>query len=205
GDVLAEPADERLPRFFDGAARGERLRAEVGGGPRLEGDVAHGLGELHEIFVAGREVRLDVDLDEHPALPVRREARHDEALRRDRAGALRALRETLLENDLDGLLHVAVGLGERAAAVVEARLGAIPKLLHLLHADLSHSRLSSRTRRSSLRRDRHSNVLNRKQLSRRTHLAKIARETGEPGRSRSRVRSARTGAPRQRISYWIPK
>ena len=71
GDVLAELADERLARRFDGfrAAR-ERLGAEVGavlGLARGRDDTVH---ELQEVVVARREVGLDVDLDEHAALAV---------------------------------------------------------------------------------------------------------------------------------------
>src|SRR6185369_14847924 len=101
GDVLAEPADERLARLFDGrAAARELLGPEIGAALRSEGGLRHLAREILEIGVARGEVRLDVDLDEHAGLAVLRHERRDDAFGRNGAGALGALGEALLEDDL---------------------------------------------------------------------------------------------------------
>src|SRR5690606_12244871 len=110
---------------------------------RLEGRGYRLVHELEEILVARGEIRLDVHLDEDAALAVRRNARRDHALARDRSSALRALGEPLLEDHLDRGFHVAVGLRQRVLAIVEASLSAIPQLLDLTHTHLTHNLLPS--------------------------------------------------------------
>src|SRR5690606_24855091 len=98
--------------------------------------------ELPERVVAGGEVGLDVDLDHRRAPPVGRDHRADLALGGGRAGPLGALRETLLQDDLDRLLHVALGLREGALAVAHPRLGTLTKLLDRLRIDAGHGSFS---------------------------------------------------------------
>ncbi len=140
GDVLPETADERLAVVLDAAAAaGEWLRREVRAVFGLVGRFQHLLHERAEVVVARGEVGLDVDLDHHAVACRRRRRARRLALGGHGAGALRALGQTLLEDDLDRLVHVAFGLHEGAATIVETGLSAVPKLLDLLHADLAMS------------------------------------------------------------------
>src|SRR5207253_2045372 len=117
-----------------GVLLGAELRAFL----RLARDVEHVLHERLEVVAAGDEVGLAVDLDDDAALLVRAEPRRDLALRRDLSGARGGLDDALLEDDLDGLLHVAAGFHERVLAVAHAGRRTVAELLDLCRSDRSH-------------------------------------------------------------------
>src|SRR4051794_17869490 len=114
-ELLADAGGLALDQRRDGLAVdvGGQQRVDVG---RLLGqhDVEQPLGELDEVGVLGDEVGLAVQLEQRAVLA------HDDAVR---GGALEALADVLGALDaqeLDGLVEVAVGLGERLLAVHHA-------------------------------------------------------------------------------------
>src|SRR5215211_3419916 len=116
---------------------GDVLRA---GGRDLHGHLAR---ELLEVVVAGHEVGLAVDLDEHADLLRRVHVRGDDALGGLALTALGGLGLALDAQDLDGLVHVAVGFLEGLLAVHHPRAGAVAEGLDVLGADLRHHALPS--------------------------------------------------------------
>ena len=62
----------------------------------------------------------------------------DETFGGDAAGLLGGLREALLAQQIDGLLHVAAGLLQRRLAIHHARAGAFAQLLDHLRVDFGH-------------------------------------------------------------------
>ena len=76
---------------------------------------------LLEVGVAGDEVGLGVDLDDHADAVLHRDA--DEALGRGAARLLRRLGEALGAQPVDRGFHVAVGLGQRLLGVHHAGAG----------------------------------------------------------------------------------
>ncbi len=138
-DVFAESTDQRRPLIFDRArAAWIRQRQEVCPVLRSEGRLRHLVHEGQVVLVASGEVGLDVHLDDDAALAIAGDAGEDHPFCRNGAGALGAFGQALLENDLDGLVHVALGFRQGRTTIVEARLGTIPKLFDLLHVHLSH-------------------------------------------------------------------
>ena len=116
--VLARLGDELGADLVDRlVGAGALLSPEVAALRRLGGHLDDGLHEALEVVAAGDEVGLAVDLDDDSALAVGGDPRRDLALGRDATGARGGLDDPLLEDDLDGLLHVAVGLDERVLAV----------------------------------------------------------------------------------------
>ena len=111
------------------------------GGGHVRGDLAR---ELHEVLVAGHEVGLAVDLDQRADLAVVVHVAGDEPLAGGPLAALGGLGLALDPQQLDGLLHVAVGLLERGLAVHHPGARALAQLLHVLRRDLgAHDGLSS--------------------------------------------------------------
>ena len=102
----------------------------------LHGEVAD---ELLELVGAGHEVGLAVDLDEHADAAAGVDVARDEALARLAAGLLGGRREALLAEERDGLVEVAVGLGQGALAVHEAGAGPLAQLLDQLRRDVRHA------------------------------------------------------------------
>ena len=92
----------------------------------VQGDLA---GELEEVVVARDEVRLALDLDHHADLAVRVDVGGDRALRRRAPAPLRGGGLALHAKDLDGLVHVAGGLDERALGVHHRGAGALAERL----------------------------------------------------------------------------
>src|SRR5207237_971453 len=138
-DVLTDRAGELLTDVLERArAAREGLLEDVLARRRLERELHDLADELLELVVARDEVGLAVDLDDDAGLAVCRDRSAHLALRRCRASAFRALGETLLEDHLDRLLHVAEGLDERALAVAHPGLGSLTKLLHHRRRDIRH-------------------------------------------------------------------
>jgi hypothetical protein len=79
--------------------------------------------------VAGHEVGLAVDLDEHADAAVRVDVRHHGTLGRLAAGLLGRLREALGAQEVDRLLDVTGDLDERLLAVGHAGAGALAQVL----------------------------------------------------------------------------
>ena len=88
--------------------------------------------ELLKLGVASDEVRLAIDLDEHAELAVVVDVAANQPLTRLLADALLRLGRSLLAQDLDGAVHVAVRFFERALAFHHARAGPLAQLLHIL-------------------------------------------------------------------------
>ena len=95
--------------------------------------------ELLELVGAGHEVGLAVDLDEHADAAAGVDVARDEALAGVAAGLLGGRREALLAQQRDGLVEVAVGLGQGALAVHEAGAGPLAQLLDQLRRDVRHA------------------------------------------------------------------
>src|SRR3954469_389647 len=89
----------------------------------------HVLGERDEVLVGGDEVGVAVDLDERAELAVGVDVGLDRALGRLTAGELADLVAHLDPDDLDGLVHVAAGLGQRGLAVHHPRAGLVAESL----------------------------------------------------------------------------
>ena len=85
--------------------------------------------ELLEVLVAGHEVGLAVDLDEHAQPAAGVDVGGHLALAGVAAGLLGGCRLAPLAEQDDGLLEVAAGLLEGALAVHEAGAGALAELL----------------------------------------------------------------------------
>src|SRR5262249_36328879 len=100
------------------------------------------LGEDHELRVVGHRLGLTADSD-HGADVLLGEVEDDLALGGLASGLLRGLREALLADELDRLLHVPAGLDESALAIHHPRAGALAELLDLAGGDLGHDRTSS--------------------------------------------------------------
>ena len=92
----------------------------------LHRELAH---ELLEVLVAGHEVGLAVDLDEHAQAAAGMDVRGHEALAGVPAGLLGGGSHAPLAEQGDGLVQVAAGLLERTLAVHEPGPGALAELL----------------------------------------------------------------------------
>src|SRR3954453_2070752 len=105
-------------------------------GRRRRGNVQrHVLGERDEVFVGGDEVGVAVDLDQRAELAVGVDVGLDRALGRLAAGELADLVAHLDPDDLDGLVHVAAGLGEGGLAVHHPRAGLVAQGLDVGSGD----------------------------------------------------------------------
>src|SRR6266550_8067303 len=88
--------------------------------------------QLLEGVRARDEVRLAVDLDQYAELPAVVDVRPDDALTGLAMGSLACLGETLLAQELDGGLQIALGRLERFLAVHDPGAGPIAEVLHEL-------------------------------------------------------------------------
>jgi len=114
----------------------EQLRRDVRGrhADRIgRGDVKGDLArQLPERLVAGHEVGLAVELDQHPDLVVVVDVAQHDALRGGAARALLGLGDPFLAKDLGRLVHVAGGLFQGPLAVHHASAGPLPELAYVL-------------------------------------------------------------------------
>ncbi len=123
-DVLADGEDHLLQGLLHGQAGlaiGEGHQGLHVHGAPLAHHVAHVLDELHELVVLGHEVGLGVDL--HQGGAVGEDLGVSHALGGDAAGLLLGGGQALLPQELNSLVHVAVGLGQRLLAVQHAHAG----------------------------------------------------------------------------------
>ena len=104
----------------------------------MHGDV---LGEVLEIVGAGDEVGFAIGLDQHPQAAARVDVGSDQPLAGVAPGALLDRRHAFLAQQLDRLLHVAVGLGQRLLAIHHPQAGGGPEVLHHLSGYCSHNAL----------------------------------------------------------------
>src|SRR5215204_344451 len=134
GGLALEHAQLRLPvRIRDlllGDVAGERAGGDV------ERDVA---GEGHEVVVAGDEVGVAVDLDEHADLGVAVDVGLDRALGGLAAAHLLGLDAEADAQQLHGLVEVAVGLLEGLLALHHPRARPVAELLDQLGRDAHFS------------------------------------------------------------------
>ena len=120
-DVLADDQDlllEHLLHSQAGLAVGEGHEGLHVHRTPLGHHIAHVLGELFELVVLCHEVGLSVDLHQGSAVGEHFGIRH--ALGSDAAGLLLGSSQALLPQELNGLVHVAVGLCQCFLAVQHA-------------------------------------------------------------------------------------
>jgi hypothetical protein len=101
------------------------------------------LGEALELVVAGDEVRLGVQLEQHAVAAVGARQADDLALGGRAPDALLGLGDALLAKVLDRRLHVAGGLLERLLAIHHAGAGSLAQLGDLLRCDRHGAHLLS--------------------------------------------------------------
>src|SRR3954447_20877798 len=114
---------------------GDLVNRDPPGRPRRGNVQRHVLGERDEVFVGGDEVGVAVDLDQRAELAVGVDVGLDGALGRLAAGELADLVAHLDPDDLDGLVHVAAGLGQRGLAVHHPRAGLVAQGLDVGSGD----------------------------------------------------------------------
>ena len=105
----------------------------------FESDLCRVVDELDERLGLGDEVGLAVDLGEGHRLLVVRDGEGYDALLGLLVDALRGDGEALLAEELDGLLHVAVGGREGFLACSHSGGGRLAELLDLLNSDCHYS------------------------------------------------------------------
>ena len=135
-DVLADDQHHLLLLLGDGHVGAGVLAGHEGvqvGGLAGGHGGGHALHELHKLLVLGHEVGLGVDLDHHA------HAVHDggvgHTLGGDAAGLLLGGGQTLLTQDLNGLVHIALGLGQGLFAVHHTDAGHLAQGLYVFCSD----------------------------------------------------------------------
>src|SRR5262249_25292709 len=96
-------------------------------GRHLHGQVAH---QLLELVRLGHEIGLAVDLDQHADLAAPMDVGADRSVGGDAGRPLRCLRESLLAQEPERFVEIALGLAERFLAVEEPGAGLLAQLLH---------------------------------------------------------------------------
>src|SRR5829696_1748012 len=132
-ELLADAGGLALDERGDGLAVGLGGQQRLGvGRPRLQRDVEQALGERHEVGVLGDEVGLAVELEQRAVLA------DDDAVGRGALEALADVLGTLDAQELDGLVVVAVGLGQGLLAVHHAGAGGVAETLDVGCSEVSH-------------------------------------------------------------------
>ena len=129
-DVLADDQDLLLQQGVHGEVGALGLALEQGvyvGGVLGHDGVGAGLDEGLELGVLGHEVGLGVDLDDHGHLAAVADSGESHALGGDTAGLLDRGGQALLPEEVDGLVHIALSLGEGLFAVHHAAAGLFPE------------------------------------------------------------------------------
>ena len=140
--ILADGDDLLLQGLVNGGGAASDGAGQQGvhiGGVLIQDGLGAILHELDKGGVLGDKVGLGVDLNDHAHLLLLVLDGADNALGSDAAGLLGDLGKALLPQQVDGLLHVAVGLGQRLFAVHHAAAGGLAKILYILGGK-SHSR-----------------------------------------------------------------
>ena len=141
-DVLADDQDHLLLLLLHGAtvAEGQSHQGVQISGLLLGDHGGHALDEVHELLVLAHEVGLGVDLDHHAHAVDDGGIGH--ALGGDAAGLLLRGGQALLAEDLHGLVHIALGLGEGLLAVHHAHAGHLAQGLYVFRGDC-HNHITS--------------------------------------------------------------
>ena len=155
GNLFANGGGRLADQIVDGLAgvRIERLREHLFNGRRSGGSDVLGeiAAQILEAVGVGHEVGLAVDLDGHAhAVLIHKGIHH--AFGGDAAGLLGGGGETLLAQEVDGLVHVAVALDERLLAVHHAGAGALTQFLNQGSSNISHNIFLQLRSITSLRR-----------------------------------------------------
>ena len=95
-------------------------------------------GKAGELGVRAHEVGLAGDLDERGKLAILGHEGADGTLVRGAAGLLRSGGKAVLAKDVDGLVHIALGLDERLLALHHGRVGHVAELFDLGGGDVCH-------------------------------------------------------------------
>src|SRR5918995_2836347 len=138
GRLLLEDAELGLLGLLRDLLLGHVPRRRGGGD--VQRDLA---GERREVLVAGDEVRVAVDLDQHADLAVGVDVGLDGALGGLAAAHLERLVAEAHAQELGGRLDIAAGLLERLLAVHHARARAVAELLDLGGRDRGGAHLAS--------------------------------------------------------------
>src|SRR3954451_20705968 len=138
GRLLLEDAQLGVLGLLRDLVLGDVL--DLRGGGDVHRDLA---GEGLEVLVAGHEVGVAVDLDEHADLAVGVDVGGDGALGGLAAAHLQGLVAEADTQQLDGLVEVAVGLRERTLALHHARARPVAELLDLLGGNGGSGHFSS--------------------------------------------------------------
>ena len=136
-DVLLDDKDQSLQGVVNRALA--HLASHQGlnvGGVLVSNDLGQVLGEVNKLVVLGDEVGLGVDLNDDSAVGVRNGIDH--ALGGDTASLLVGSSQTLLAQDLDCLLEVAVSLSQCLLALHHAAVGLLTQFHNVLCRN-SHS------------------------------------------------------------------
>ncbi|CAN4002999.1 Tyrosine recombinase XerC, partial [Dysosmobacter welbionis] len=131
-DVLADHQHHLLLLLGDGQVGADVLalhqRVQVGGS-LLGHSGGHALDEVHELLVLAHEVGLGVDLDHHAHAVDDGGIGH--TLGGNAAGLLGGGGHALLAQPLHGLVHIAVGGGQRLLAIHHAHAGHLAQVLYI--------------------------------------------------------------------------
>ena len=90
------------------------------------------LGQQLEVLGARDEIGLAVHLDDDADLATQVDVVADHAVLGGAARTLGGGGKALLAKQIDSLVHVAAGLGQRRLAIHHARAGLLAQLLHLI-------------------------------------------------------------------------
>ena len=135
--LLADDGGESVQTILDSALThgGGEQRVEVGGAGS-NGGSQDLVGEVDELLVLGDEVGLGVNLDQHADGAVG-------LCGQQASGGLAALAlgqglQALQADDLEGLLGVAVGLGQSLLDIHHAGAGLLTQRLHICSGEIRH-------------------------------------------------------------------
>src|SRR5271169_99264 len=138
-ELLLQARARLLDELLDGRAR-LGLSAQQGqpvGRLAVDGGLRDLCGRLLEQGGLGHEVGLAVQLDQHAFLGTA-ELRGDQAVGRGAGGPLARILDALDAEQLDRVLEVAIGLGERVLAVHHASAGLVPESLDVSGSEVRH-------------------------------------------------------------------
>ena len=136
-ELLADDGSEGVQAILDGAlAHGGGEQCVQVGSLGGDGGGQDLVGEVDELLVLGDEVGLRVDLDQHADGAVGLSGQQA-------GGGLAALAlgqglQALQADDLEGLLGVAVGLGQSLLDIHHAGAGLLTQRLHICSGEIRH-------------------------------------------------------------------
>ena len=134
--ILADGHDLLRDDAGHGQLRAGILAVQQGvhiSGGAVRNNLSQVLDELHKTVALGAEVGLAVDLNDHAHAIFHHGIGH--ALGGDPASLLGGLGQTLLAQNLNGLVHIALGLGEGLLAVHHTNAGHFAQSLYVFRSD----------------------------------------------------------------------